>query len=82
MNKVFTEDQRNLMIWCLEQMWLDFNPQEEQDAHNIEVWDGETEQIGIWGDGAINTRGEVTKCSRVRRIRGSGFREGWLQEDQ
>jgi len=24
-----------LMIWCLEQMWLDFNPQEEQDAHNI-----------------------------------------------
>ena len=23
------------MIWCLEQMWLDFNPQEEQDAHNI-----------------------------------------------
>ena len=34
MNKVFTEDQRNLMIWCLEQMWLDFNPQEEQDAHN------------------------------------------------
>ena len=35
MNKVFTEDQRNLIIWCLEQMWLDFNPQEEQDAHNI-----------------------------------------------
>ena len=35
MNKVFTEDQRNLMIWCLEQMLLDFNPQEEQDAHNI-----------------------------------------------
>ena len=31
----FTEDQRNLIIWCLEQMWLDFNPQEEQDAHNI-----------------------------------------------
>ena len=30
----FTEDQRNLMIWCLEQMWLDFNPQEEQYAHN------------------------------------------------
>ena len=30
----FTEDQRNLIIWCLEQMWLDFNPQEEQDAHN------------------------------------------------
>ena len=35
MNKVFTEDQRNLIIWCLDQMWLDFNPQEEQDAHNI-----------------------------------------------
>ena len=35
MNKVFTEDQRNLIIWCLEQMWLDFDPQEEQDAHNI-----------------------------------------------
>ena len=35
MNKVFTKDQRNLIIWCLEQMWLDFNPQEEQDAHNI-----------------------------------------------
>ena len=35
MNKVFTEDQRNLIIWCLEQMWLDFNPQEEQDASNI-----------------------------------------------
>ncbi len=31
----FTEDQRNLIIWCLEQMWLDFNPQEEMDAHNI-----------------------------------------------
>ena len=34
-DKVFTEDQRYLMIRCLEQMWLDFNPQEEQDAHNI-----------------------------------------------
>ena len=31
----FTEDQRNLIIWCLEQMWLDFNPQEEQDAHDV-----------------------------------------------
>ena len=30
----FTEDQRNLIIWCLEQMWLDFDPQSEQDAHN------------------------------------------------
>ena len=35
MTNKFTEDQRNLIIWCLEQMWLDFNPQEEQDAHNI-----------------------------------------------
>ena len=35
MNKVFTEDQRNLMIWCLEQMWLDFNPQEEDDAASV-----------------------------------------------
>ena len=34
MTNKFTEDQRNLIIWCLEQMWLDFNPQEEQDAHN------------------------------------------------
>ena len=34
-DKVFTEDQRNLIIWCLEQMWLDFNPQEEQDAHDV-----------------------------------------------
>ena len=35
MTNKFTEDQRNLIIWCLEQMWLDFNPQEEMDAHNI-----------------------------------------------
>ena len=31
----FTEDQRNLIIWCLEQMWLDFNPQEEDDAASV-----------------------------------------------
>ena len=35
MDKVFTEDQRNLIIWCLEQMWLDFNPQEEDDAASV-----------------------------------------------
>ena len=38
MNKVFltlTEDEYSLVVWSLEQMWLDFNPQEEQDAHNI-----------------------------------------------
>jgi len=29
-----TEDEYNLVVWSLEQMWLDFNPQEEQDAHN------------------------------------------------
>ena len=34
MTNKFTEDQRNLIIWCLEQMWLDFDPQSEQDAHN------------------------------------------------
>ena len=37
MNKVFltlTEDEYSLVVWSLEQMWLDFNPQEEQDAHN------------------------------------------------
>ena len=37
MNKVFltlTEDEYRLVVWSLEQMWLDFNPQEEQDAHN------------------------------------------------
>ena len=30
-----TEDEYDLVVWSLEQMWLDFNPQEEQDAHNI-----------------------------------------------
>ena len=37
MNKVFltlTEDEYSLVVWSLEEMWLDFNPQEEQDAHN------------------------------------------------
>ena len=29
-----TEDEYDLIVWSLEQMWLDFNPQEEQDAHN------------------------------------------------
>ena len=29
-----TEDEYDLVVWSLEQMWLDFNPQEEQDAHN------------------------------------------------
>ena len=29
-----TEEEYNLIVWSLEQMWLDFNPQEEQDAHN------------------------------------------------
>ena len=36
-NRVFltlTEDEYSLLVWSLEQMWLDFNPQEEQDAHN------------------------------------------------
>ena len=30
-----TENEYDLVVWSLEQMWLDFNPQEEQDAHNI-----------------------------------------------
>ena len=37
MNKVFltlTEDEYSLVVWSLEQMWLDFDPQSEQDAHN------------------------------------------------
>ena len=37
MNKVFltlTEDEYNLVVWSLEQMWLDFDPQSEQDSHN------------------------------------------------
>ena len=37
MNKVFlnlTQGEYELVVWSLEQMWLDFNPQEEQDATN------------------------------------------------
>ena len=33
--KKLTEFEYDLVVWSLEQMWLDFNPQEEQDAHNI-----------------------------------------------
>ncbi len=33
-NKVLTEDEYNLVVWCIEQMWLDFDPQSEQDGHN------------------------------------------------
>ena len=29
-----TEDEYDLVVWSLEQMWLDFDPQSEQDAHN------------------------------------------------
>ena len=29
-----TEEEYDLVVWSLEQMWLDLNPQEEQDAHN------------------------------------------------
>ena len=29
-----TEEEYNLVVWSLEQMWLDFDPQSEQDAHN------------------------------------------------
>ena len=29
-----TEDEYNLVVWSIEQMWLDFDPQSEQDAHN------------------------------------------------
>ena len=29
-----TEDEFELVVWSLEQMWLDFEPQSEQDAHN------------------------------------------------
>ena len=32
--KKLTEFEYDLVVWSLEQMWLDFNPQEEQDAHN------------------------------------------------
>ena len=29
-----TEDEFDLVVWSLEQMWLNFDPQSEQDAHN------------------------------------------------
>ena len=29
-----TEEEYDLVVWSLEQMWLDFDPQSEQDAHN------------------------------------------------
>ena len=29
-----TEEEYALVVWSLEQMWLDFDPQSEQDAHN------------------------------------------------
>ena len=29
-----TEDEYNLVVWSLEQMWLEFDPQSEEDAHN------------------------------------------------
>ena len=35
MTKKLTEDEYDLVVWSLEQMWLDFDPQSEQDAHNI-----------------------------------------------
>ena len=31
---ILTESEYDIVAWSLEQMWLDFNPQEEQDAHN------------------------------------------------
>ena len=32
--KKLTEDEYDLVVWSLEQMWLAFDPQSEQDAHN------------------------------------------------
>ena len=34
MTKKLTECEYDLIVWSLEQMWLDFDPQSEQDAHN------------------------------------------------
>ena len=34
MIKKLTECEYDLVVWSLEQMWLDFDPQSEQDAHN------------------------------------------------
>ena len=30
-----TEDEYNLVVWSLEQMWLDFDPQSEDDAASV-----------------------------------------------
>ena len=34
MTNKLTENEYDLIVWSLEQMWLDFDPQSEQDAHN------------------------------------------------
>ena len=31
----FTENEYDLIIWSLEQMWLDFDPQSEDDATSV-----------------------------------------------
>ena len=56
----FTEDQRNLIIWCLEQMWLDFNPQEEMDAHNImEIVSKMTEVVPVKEVAHVHRRSDL-----------------------
>ena len=30
-----TEEEYNLVVWSLEQMWLDFDPQSEDDAASV-----------------------------------------------
>ena len=56
----FTEDQRNLIIWSLEQMWLDFNPQEEQDAHNImEIVSKMTEVVPVKEVSHVHRRSDL-----------------------
>ena len=30
-----TEEEYNLIVWSLEQMWLDFDPQSEDDAASV-----------------------------------------------
>ena len=60
MTNKFTEDQRNLIIWCLEQMWLDFNPQEEQDAHNImEIVSKMTEVVPVKEVSHVHRRSDL-----------------------
>ena len=60
MTNKFTEDQRNLIIWCLEQMWLDFNPQEEQDAHNImEIVSKMTEVVPVKEVAHVHRRSDL-----------------------